>query len=1269
MNTNTLKKFAQEARRKLMEQVGARLDSVLNTDSSDLREKTDAINKLRDAIKKTSKAQVIDRVTYTWFNRFMALRFMDANGFQPIGLQVLTPLDGRILPELLAEAKQGNIPEELRIKPQRIFDLLEGRIPSQNPENEVYKALLIGVCNHLNQTFPFLFERIDDFTELLLPLDLTSELSVVHLIREGMTIEDCKNVEIIGWLYQFYISEKKDEVFAAKSAVKKEDIPAATQLFTPRWIVEYMVQNTLGKLWLQNKPNSKLRDFMPYFIESPSMDSEDFLKVDSVEEITFLDQACGSGHILVYAFELFTKIYAEEGYQPAEIPQLILEKNLFGFEIDDRAAQLAGLALMMKARGGHRRFFNKNAKPNILCYQDLKLNAFGLENYKETIAIKNDTPELLNYLKYGYVLAQNIVRIPLQIFTDNDTGEDVTIDKRDTLIKTGTQASENFWDIIKEFGGNEILFYRDEIKDGFRLHQLPLDPTIYHDLCLMTQATNFGSLILPKTATEAIQAVLTVINAKIDPMALTQDFHLPRLHEALTQLLPLSRKYYCIVDNPPYMGGGNMNKTLSDFVKDYYPDSKADLMACFMEAGLQMLYPKGFLGMINQHSWMFLSSYEKLREKLIKATSFDTLLHLGARTFPEIGGEVVQNASFVFWNTQQDMQGVYLRLVDFNSSDLKRTKTLEAIEELPFCKWVFSSNQIDFKKIPGNPIGYWLKKGLIDLFQESVTLDKIANPRKGLVTLDDVRFIKFWSEVAINQTSFEGKNKDEVLQENKKWVILNKGGGSYKWYGLNSYVLNWKNNGIELKNHIIKKYKGGSYTKEIRSENFYFQSGITWGSITSGKPTFRFFDEGVIFSSSGPSAFPNNENIPYILGFLNSKISSTFLEIFSPTLSVLSGDIAKLPIKIDNQTLVDEIVKSCIETSKQEWNSRETSWDFQQNELIRMSGHDFEESVDLYQAFWQKKFTQLHRNEEDLNRQFIEIYGLQDELTPDVPLEDITILKEESSIKNGQLLFDMQEIIAQFISYSVGCMFGRYSLDKQGIILANQAESLEEFLQKIALNEEQLSFTPDADNIIPILDDEWFEDDIAGRFKAFLKASFGERDFHKNLRFIEDHLGKDIRKYFTKDFYADHVKRYKKRPIYWAFSSPKGSFTVLIYMHRYNPDTLGKILNDYLVEYREKLGIHTENLENVGVKGSPIEQIKAQKEIDKIKLVLIELQEYERDILYPLVQQRIKIDLDEGVLVNYNKFGRAIKEISGLNDKVTKKKVKDFDWIDSTLIQ
>ena len=646
------------------------------------------------------------------------------------------------------------------------------------------------------------------------------------------------------------------------------------------------------------------------------------------------------------------------------------------------------------------------------------------------------------------MLAQDIVSMDLSMFKDKDTGLAIKPKKEDIYLNKGTITNEYYLDLFKNFGGDDILFYRDEIKDGFRLHNLPLSQTLHQDLCLMTQATNFGSLILPKTATEAIQSVLNVINAKIDPMALTQDFHLPRLHEALTQLLPLSRKYHCIVDNPPYMGGGNMNKTLGDFVKDYYPDSKADLMACFMEAGLQMLHLKGFLGMINQHSWMFLSSYEKLREKLIANTCFDTLLHLGARTFPEIGGEVVQNASFVFWNTQQNKQGVYLRLVDFNSSDLKRTKTLEAIEELPFCKWVFWANQSDFLRISGSPIGYWLSIKLIRSFDNGSALLQISPPRQGLATMSNTRFVRDWHEVMLSNENIPFTF--EKLTETK-WQEYNKGGNFQKWYGNRERIVNWKNNGQEIKKMATDRYN--SISKRVVNEGSYFKSSVTWSKIGAGSPSFRLQPEGAIFDVAGMSIFfeiPIQEK--YLLGFLNSIVARKILEVLSPTLNFEGGHIGSLPVLFPNDSETEKIINNVDELvliSKLNWDSRETSWDFQRNELIRMKGQDFEESVELYQAFWQKKFFQLHKNEEELNRQFIEIYGLQNELTPDVPLEDITILKEESSIKNGQLVFDMQEIIVQFISYSVGCMFGRYSLDKQGLILANQGEMLEDFLQKI----------------------------------------------------------------------------------------------------------------------------------------------------------------------------------------------------------------------------
>lgn len=1205
MNTNQLKRFAQEARIKLINQIAAKLELVLTADSAELREKTSQIKGLQEAINATSKEQVIDKVAYTWFNRFMALRFMDVNNYQPIGIQVVSPKTGYTLPELLDEAKQGHIPEELNVKRQHIYDLLDGNIPSSNAQNEAYKELLIGACNHLHTVFPFLFEKINDYTELLLPDDLTSEFSILQDIRDGMSAEDCEEVEIIGWLYQFYISEKKDEVFASKSKVKKEDIPAATQLFTPRWIVEYMVQNTVGKLWLQNRPNSKLREHMPYFIESPSVTSEDYLKVDSPEEITLLDQACGSGHILVYGFELLSKIYEEEGYNPSEIPQLIIEKNLYGFEIDERAAQLAGLALMLKARSYQRRVFRKAIEPNILCYQDLNLS-------------------------------------------------------------------------------------EEEIKAAFKTLKVKLTDELLEDLTHLQQATNLGSLIIPQTEEEEIKNLLAEVIAQ---QSTTSDIffkeQLRELKTALETLQLLVKKYHCVVDNPPYMGGGNMNKLLSDFVRKNYPNSKADLMACFMEAGLKMLKPQGFLGMINQHSWMFLSSYEKLREKLIKETFFDSLLHLGPRTFPEIGGEVVQNAAFTFWNKENKAKGSYVRLVDFENAELKRTKTLEAIQN-PDCGWFYTANQNDFEKIPGSSIGsYWLSNDSIEVFELSDEFGDKYTIRQGMATGNNARFIRFWNEVAIDRECFNASSKIEAWNSDKKWFPIDKGGGFRKWYGLNHSVVSFD----KFSYSILK-----SMGNKCPSEQLYFYNGLTWGKITSGDFSVRISNQGSIFSDAGMKIVFDKElpNLT-ILGFLNSKVCPVFLSCFSETLNFEKGNIAKLPIIKDNHRIINYLVQINIDISKLNWDSNELSREFNQNEILRINSQDLEETYELFQHYWQKKFYELHTNEEEINKQFIDIYGLNKELTPDVALEDITILQDEldqkklkelsNTFKSGwqlvdgkwqledeasakpDLPFDAKEVFAQFISYAVGCMFGRYSLDKEGLILANQGETLKDYLEKIILSEAEVQFIPDEDNIIPILDDEWFEDDIVGRFYEFLKASFGQENFDKNLAFVEECLGKDIRRYFVRDFYNDHIKRYKKRPIYWMFSSPKNSFNVLIYMHRYTPDTLNQILNNYLVEYREKLKIRSEHLDHIIETGTATEQTKASKEKDKLKVVLLELQEYERDTLYPLATERITIDMDDGVLVNYNKFGKAIKEVSGLNDKKTKKKVMGFDWIDVTEIR
>ncbi len=1183
MNTNQLKRFAQEARIKLIDQIGAKLEKVLTSDSVALREKAGHLKKLQEAINKTSKTEVIDTVAYTWFNRFVALRFMDVNGYEPLGISIVSPLKGGTLPAILQEAKQGNIPEELPVQQQRIYDVLDGRIPSADAQNEAYATLFVGASNHLNQILPFLFEKIDDYAELLLPDDLISQFSILQDVRNGMNTEDCVDVEIIGWLYQFYISEKKNEVFASKGKVKKEDIPAATQLFTPRWIVEYMVQNTVGKLWLQNNPKSKLRDHMPYFIESPSVTTDDYLKINSVEDITLLDQACGSGHILVYGFELFSKIYEEQGYNESDIPKLIIEKNLHGFEIDTRAAQLAGLALMLRARQYYRRVFKKDISPNIFCYQDLKVS-------------------------------------------------------------------------------------EEDIKATFKSVDETLSDALLYDLKTMQQATNLGSLIQPHTTLTDLEKTRASLATKVNSSDLFHTHNLRGILQAIVQLSALSQKYHCVVDNPPYMGGGNMNKPLADFVKTHYPKSKADLMACFMEAGLAALEPKGFLGMINQHSWMFLSSYEKLRGKLSNDIFFDTNLHLGSRTFPEIGGEVVQNTSFTFWKTTYDKKGIYFRLVDQKNTSSKKEKVIKGVETSD-CNWCYAVSQNNFKKIPGSPLGYWLTNKAFNVFEENQSISQISNPRSGMQTSNVNRFIRFWNEVSHSKVSYNIKTRSESKASLSKWFPHNKGGGEKKWFGNNFYIVNWENDGVELFEFATKLY--GSPTRTLKNLDYYFKPSVTWGMVSSSAFSCRVCEAGFIFDVGAPSAFPIVDNLQIVAGYLNSKVASYFLSAINPTLNFNSGDIGRLPFKdidINNYRIkICKNITDCIKISKNEFVKNEISSNFTQNELVRVSGQDLEEAYESYCQYWQNKFFELHKNEEELNRQFIDIYGLQEELTPDVPLEDITILKEETTIKKGALVFREIEIMAQFISYAVGCMFGRYSLDKPGLILANQEETLEDYLKIVSLNAEEVSFLPDDDNVIPVLDNEWFEDDIVNRFYAFLKTTFGKQNFDKNLAFVEDSVG-DIRKYFLKTFYTDHVKRYKKRPIYWLFSSPSGAFNALIYMHRYTPDTLNTMLNGYLKEYQEKLRAQDTQLEHVKNVGTDREKISAEKEQARISKVLIELQEYDRE-LFKIATERIAIDLDDGVLVNYNKFGEVIKPVSGLNDKKTKKKVKEFDWIDVTQIQ
>lgn len=1143
MNTNALKKFAQDSRKKLIELIGSKLEYVLHTDSPELREKAEQVKKLKEALTRTSKEQLIDKVAYTWFNRFMALRFMDANDYQPTGVRVLTPKDGYTLPELLDEAKQGHISEELSVNKQRIFDLIDGKIPSINGQNEAYKELLIGACNHLNKIFPFLFERINDYTELLLPDDLTSELSIIKDIIDGMSEEDCSEVEIIGWLYQFYISERKDELINAKKVYKADEIAPVTQLFTPKWIVEYMVDNTLGQYWKEARPNTEILKNLQFYIKPNNPELIPSRNVKSPEDIKFFDPCVGSAHVLCYAFDIFFKIYEEAGYDSTTIPELIISKNLYGIDIDDRAAQLAGFALMMKGRKHSRRFFKKEINLNITSFQNIETN-----------------PKFENAKVLG------------------------------SLIKISKQEA-------------------DKIKID--------DTSLFYE----------------------------------------RDFQLKK------QANLLSNNYDIIVTNPPYLNSSYMNEVLKQFVEKEYVDTKSDLFASFLIQVTNFAKRDGLIGFICPYVWMFIQSYEKLREYILENTTISSLIQLEYNAF---GPAVVPIGTFIIRNNFiENYYGSYIKLSNFTGEENQPLRTLEAIKNKN-CGWFFNSNQINYKKIPGSSIGYWLSETSIEKFYGK-SIGNFGVFKQGIATSNNQRFIRNWHEIESKEFELNCKNFEDLGKSISTWFPYNKGGAYRKWYGNNELVVKWKNNGAEMKD-FTSRLPQGTHVR-LKSKEYYCLPCITYTALSSSSLGSRYSKSGFLFDTKGSCIFFENNNQLFVaLAFLNSKVSKLYLDLLCPTLDYSMIGMKKLPF--DNETKINiEIVNKTINISENDWDSREMSWDFLQNELIRIKGQDLEETYDLYQLYWKNKFFEMHNNEEVLNSQFIEIYGLHDELTQDLPLEDITILKDETIIKNGQLIFKHTEVFAQFMSYAVGCMFGRYSLDKEGLILANHGETLKDYLEKLELSKDKLSFTPDDDNIIPVLDDEWFEDDITGRFYDFLKASFGIANFDKNLAFVEECLGKDVRKYFVKDFYSDHIKRYKKRPIYWMFSSAKGSFNVLVYMHRYTPDTLNKILNNYLVEYREKLNTRIEHLDHLIVSGTSTEQTRAQKEKDKIKLVLIELTEYEREILRPLALERINIDLDEGVLVNYNKFGKAIKEVSGLNDAKTKKKVKEFDWIDKTGIR
>jgi type II restriction/modification system DNA methylase subunit YeeA len=1191
METAKLKKFAQFARRSLREQVSGKLKLVLAENSAAQRERAEAVKKLQEAIKGHGEEHVIERVAYIWFNRFCALRFMDVNRYNRVS--IVSPADpGQFQPEILAEAKMGHIDEEMAHDKarQQIFALLDGKAPSRDSQGEAYRLLVVATCNFWNKAMPFLFQRIDDYTELLMPDDLLSGNSILAYTREAMTPDACKDpkteepiVEVIGWLYQFYISEKKDEVFDGLKKNKKitpENIPAATQLFTPHWIVRYLVENSLGRLWLLNRPGSRLVEQMDYYIR-PEQPETDFLKIRKPEEIKICDPACGSGHMLTYAFDLLYIIYEEEGYETAEIPEKILTHNLFGLEIDERAGELAAFALTMKARAKQRRFFSKGVKPNICV----------LEN------VQFDEGELKNYMDF----------VGRDLFTE------------------------------------------------------PLQTTLRQ----FEEADNFGSLIRPDVTD--VDDMLRILESKNVSGQLFIGMTHQKVLQALRQADYLSPKYHVVIANPPYLD--KFDDRFRKFSNDEYKASKANTYSMFIERCLDLCLSNGYASLITLQGWMFNSSFEKLRYYLHKSATIITMAHLGTRAFDSIGGEVVSTVAFcISKSIMTDLSSIFFDLTKGKNETEKALSLQEALAN-PKHSQRFRSGFSEFEKVPGCPIAYWAHHKFISAFRRFDSLEQAVDPRSGMATGDNDRFLRIWTEVAQTRIGLSYKSREEAEESNKYWFPYNKGGSFRKWFGNNDFLVLFHNDGYLIKKTKEENLKKGLITannSKCWNQECYFLPCLTWSALSTSL-SMRLCDYGFVFDTKGQSLFAENTaELPFYSALLNSKVCSEFLQILTPTLDFNSGYLRKIPDckgSISDKQSINSIESNCRALSKNDWDSYETSWDFTSLPLLNPDYHPstLEATYQKLRAHWREITLEMQRLEEENNRIFIDAYGLQDELTPEVPLNEITLTcnphyrygndKSEDDLEALLLADTMRELV----SYAVGCMFGRYALDKPGLILANQGETIEDYLKRIP----EPSFPVDDDNVIPMLDGDWFTDDIAERFRKFLRAAFGEAHYEENLQFVEQALnikGKrnyGIRDYFLGEFYSDHVKRYKKRPIYWLFSSPKGSFNALIYMHRYRRDTVSVVLNDYLREFRTKLTSHKNHLEAVSISASSSqgEKTKALKEIEKITKMIAEIEEYEREVLYPLAIKQEEIDLDDGVKFNYSKFGAALKKIVGLDAK------------------
>ena len=1173
IDTRALEAFAASARSRLMAEVEARLTAVLSPASTAREEFPSAIKALEERIRHhdgdaAGRRRVVEEQAYAWFNRIIALRFMDANGYTSPAL--VSP-DGAAAvgqPAVLAAAKRGEFDQQVFGSTERITGLLNGTITSPAPQEEAYGLLLRAYCADWHRTMPFMFAPDGDYTTLLMPADMLADSSVRAQAVGALTTEMCRDVEVIGWLYQFYIADRKAEVFAGfrkKQKAGAAEIPAATQLFTPDWIVRYLVENSVGRLWMLNHPSSRLIERMDYYVE-PTGGEADFLRITEPEQLTVMDPCCGSGHMLTYAFDLLYAIYEEEGYAPSEIPTLILTHNVYGTEIDPRAAALAAFALMMKARARQRRFLRSPVQPHIRVIGPVEFNASELDQLAGT--------------------------------------------------EGGTQSGRYFW---QSFIHADVL----------------------------------GSLIVPDAAalSDAKERLASLIADTLD----VSDLHV-RAERVVDQAEYLTRSYAVVATNPPYMGSSNMGPLLSAWMKKHHPQAKSDLFAAFIERCLKLADAEhGLVSMITMQAWMFLGSFEKLRRCILRDAPPVTMLHLGERAFDSIGGEVVSTTAFILEPGRSgDEPCQYFRVVPGNSEAEKEhlfKKTLAGSSDLHF-----SARPHTLLTLPGARLAYWLSPAMTRAFTMGKPLNEVAAPKQGLATADNARFLRQWFEVSHSGTCFDAESREAAAASGAKWFPHLKGGEFRKWWGNQDYVINWEHDGAELWDFRPRSV--------IRNPDSYFKPAISWSNVSSGEPSFRFYEQGSIFGHVGQAFFPQHDVEP-LIGFANSSTCRSLLAVLSPTLHFEAGQLASLPIVDAASAQHDSsITQRLMDIFRDDWNTYETSWDFQTSPLIQRS-HPRSSLHDALEYWWQDS---LHtaREAQDLetenNRSWAEIYGLQDEVTIEVPLSRISLTSNPHfryAPSKGTARTDEEyrrlfagDAVRDLISYGVGCLFGRYSLDVPGLVLADQGSSIQNFLDVVP----NPTFTPDEDSVIPITSGEWFMDDIVTRFRSFLAAAFGKENLEANLRLIEDSLGKSLRQYFVKDFYKDHCRRYSNRPIYWMVSSrrdSKASFQALIYLHRYTPDTLNTVLGDYLREFQAKLRSEISHLERSKTTAE-------QKRADTYRKALTECEDYERDVLFPLASRRLPIDLDDGVLVNYLRFGEALQKVPTIEKK--RRDVQTWTW-------